>query len=60
MGESQKQDGIEGLILSGGRHIAFHNKMRQESFYFRLTHILRMSFAVKQNKPFNPGDTCLS
>jgi hypothetical protein len=54
----EKQYGVECLILSGSRDISIYGQMRQKGFDFRLSHFIRMPFAVEQDKPFYPG--CIS
>jgi hypothetical protein len=42
----QEQDGVEGLVLSGGGDLLIHGQVGQEGLDFRNAHILGMSLAV--------------
>jgi hypothetical protein len=50
----QKQQGRQGLILRGRRHMALHRKMRQKRLDLGRPHVSWMLLAVKQNEAPNP------
>ena len=55
----QEDQGREGLILRGGRHLAIDRKMREEFDDLEWPHLVRVSDAVVVNVPPDPADVGL-
>ena len=50
----KEENGTEGLILGGGRKIAFGGQIYNECLYFGFAHLAWMTFVMKQNITANP------
>ena len=50
----EKQNGAEGLILSGSRDLALGGQVNQKSLNFGSAHLSRMALAVEENVALDP------
>lgn len=50
----EEQKGAEGLILGGGGDILFDRQMGEERFDFGRPHLVRVAFAMEQDKAPDP------
>ena len=50
----KKAQGVQGLVLRAGRHIALHRKIGQKLPHLALTHARGVTLAVKQNEAPHP------
>ena len=51
----EKEDGAEGLILSGGSYFSLQGEVGNEGVDFPGAHAERVFFVVKEDKATNPG-----
>lgn len=50
----EKENGTEGLILSGGSYFALGGEVGNEGFDFGNAHVSGMAFVMKENEPLCP------
>ena len=50
----KKEQGAEGLVLSGGSDVALDCKVSEERADFFFSHVVGMAFPMEENKPANP------
>jgi hypothetical protein len=50
----QKHQRVERLVLRRGGHLPLHGQIRQKPLDFRRPHFPRMTFAMEENKAFDP------
>lgn len=55
----EKEQGAEGLVLSGGSDVALKGEVAEEGCNLFFAHLLRMALVMEQNKATDPVDVSL-
>ena len=55
----EKQERVEGLVLSGSRDMSIHSQMSQESLDLGLPHFEGVFLIMKEHEPLGPRDVAL-